>query len=190
MSRQPFDNLRFKIHNIPKSTDLLAEFPELRKHERLRVPVQQNEFIRYLIYLYDPKSDLIKEEPELRDRKKRASELSGFENYDSKVVLEIAFYFLTRVYNDRKFREWCVLQQELEEKQEARWTPIDEKETKDPKNLMEAHAKKRALGTQSLEIHKALDTIESEIFGDNDDLKQKANEMLLTTPEKIAAAYF
>jgi hypothetical protein len=200
MSRQPFENLKYRIHNIPKSADLMEEFPDLKRHETLTFFMQndvritldvaaRNEMLRYLIYLYDQKSDLIRQEPELTERKRKASELSGFTNFEQSWVLEKAFYFLTRVYNDRKFREWCTLQQELEEKQKARWTPINEEDTKDQKQLMEAHEKKGKLRDQAMAIHKVLDVLEPEIFGDNEDLKQHANELLLTTPEKIAGAY-
>jgi hypothetical protein len=209
MSRQPYENLKYRIHNIPKSTDLLEEFPDLRRHtditfyitktwdkekdEEIEVKhriLDLNEMIRYMVYLYDPKSDLIKEESDLGDRKRKAVELSGFKSHQEAWVLQKAFYFLTRIYNDRKFREWCVMQQELEEKQQARWTPINEEETKSEKDRMEAHQKKGLLRNQSLEIHKALDALEGEIFSDNTDLKAKANELLLTTPEKMAGAYF
>jgi hypothetical protein len=204
MTRQPFENLKYRIHNIPKSADLFEEFPELKKHrENLTKYVVKEEdgevtefevenvngLIRYLIYLYDSKSDLIRQEPEISDRKKKASELSGFTDFEEEYVLGKAFYFLTRVFNDRKFREWCTMQQELEEKQQARWKPINEDDTKDQKQLMEAHEKKGKLRDQAMAIHKALDALESEIFSDNDDLKNVAND-LLTTPEKIAAVYY
>ena len=213
MTRQPFENLKYRVHNIPKSANLFEEFPELKKHqaslskytekvksgeddegediyEEIEYEVEDvNGLIRYLIYLYDPKSDLIRQEPELYDRKKRASELSGFKDYEAEYVLEKAFYFLTRAFNDRKFREWCTMQQELEEKQEARWKPIKEDETKDQKQYMEAHEKKGKLRDQAMAIHKALDALNSEIFGDSDEMLNKAND-LLTTPEKIAAAYY
>jgi hypothetical protein len=212
MTRQPFENLKYRIHNVPKSADLFAEFPDLEKHrealttyiekvsvkdefgkddtvEEVKTVENANGLIRYLIYLYDKKSDLIRQEPDLRDRKKRAAELSGFTDYQKDFVLEKGFYFLTRVFNDRKFREWCTNQQELEEKQQARWKPINEDETKDQKQYMEAHEKKGKLREQAMAIHKALDALEPEIFGDNEDVKNLANE-LLTTPEKIAAAYY
>jgi hypothetical protein len=188
MSRQPFENLKYRIHNIPKGADLFEEFPDLKKHETLRVDTLQNELLRYLIYLYDKNSDLIRQEPDLEARKLRASTLSGFTSYQEEWVIDKAFYFLTRVYNDRKFREWCTMQQELEENNEARWLKIDADE-KDQKKLMEAYSKKGALRTQAMEIHKSLDILETEIFNDNVDLTEKANELLLTTPEKIAGAY-
>lgn len=196
MTRQPYETLKWRIHNIPKSVDLLEEFPEFKKHiepfkinEGLRSDSQQNEILRYLIYLYDKGSDLLKEEPDLSKRKWKARELSGMSSNHSVDKLEsMGFYFLTRVTNERKFREWCLMQQELEEKQAARWGRIDESETKDPKQFMEAHAKKGELMKQSMELHKALDAIEQELFSDNVDVKIKSEE-LLTTPEKIASAY-
>lgn len=212
MSRQPFEYLKYRIHNIPKGSDLFEDFPDLKKHEEALINYttegynddvegkkiwgfkkhwlnksQANQLIRYLIYLYDPKSDLIRQEPELADRKKKASELAEFKDYAEKWVLDKGFYFLTRVYNNRKFREWNVLQQELEEKSMARWSIIAD--DGDSKKYMEAHEKKGKLMHQSQEIHKILDAIESELFGEHEDLKAKANELLLTTPEQIAGAY-
>lgn len=195
-TRQPFENLKYRIHNIPKSADLYEEFPDLQKHKyelthkEGEVEVtQHNELLRYLIYMYDPKSDLIRQEPELAERRKKAKELSGlYPNSDNDVLAGLGLYFLTRIIFDRKFREWNTLQQELEENNRARWTPIDQNEG-NQKNLMEAYQKKGLLRTQGMEIQKTLDAIESEIFGDNSDVLKKANEIMLTTPEKIAAAY-
>lgn len=212
MTRQPFEFLKYRIHNIPKGSDLLEEFPDLMKHEEAltKYSIEEyieneegqkvwgekkhkltksdsNKLIRYLIYLYDPKSDLIRQEPELADRKKKASELAGFENYKENWVLDKAFYFLTRIYNNRKFREWCVLQHQLEQKNSAQWSLVVD--DGDSKKFMEAHEKQGKLMHQSQEIHKILDAIESEIFGEHEELKAKANELLLTTPEQIAGAY-
>lgn len=192
MTRQPFENLKFRMHNIPKGANLLEEFPELKRHEELVMlyieKTQPNEIIRYSIYMYDPKSDLLKQEPDYISRKKRAKELSGiFENTSDDLLLEVGWLFINRIFHERKMREWHTLQQELEENNKARWTPIDDTE-KDQKKLMEAYQKKGLLRTQAMEIQKLLDTIESEIFND-EDMKKKAYEVLLTTPEKVAAAY-
>lgn len=188
--KEPFESLKYRIHNIPKSADLLKEFPDLNRHVANNGIEGLNEVIRYLIYMYDPKSDLIKEEPDLSERKRKAFEMSGLsENYKPERLTEMALYVLTKIFNERKMREWHVLHMELEENNKARIKPIDDTEP-DQKKLMEAYGKKGLLRTQSFEIQKALDALDSELFGDNEDIKAKAHELLLTTPEKIAAAYY
>jgi hypothetical protein len=207
MSRQPFEKLKFRIHNIPKGADLWAEFPELNRHVELNEIKERttcaNEVIRYLVYLYDPESDLIKEEQDLTSRMRRAKELSGIhENTDNDLLLDMGWVFISKIYHHRKMREWHTLQLELEENNRARWTQIDideEVEDKDgktktrssssQKNSMEVLQRKSELRKHALEIQKALDVLEPDIFGDNEDVKKKALERLLTNPEKIANAY-
>ena len=198
MTKQPFEKLRFRIHNIPLSVNLLEEFSDLGKHKELVITTHQNEALRYLIYMYDPGSDLIREEGDLLERKKKALVLAGFKEGGSlyqKIIggnedriQNMAFFFVTKVIHNRKFTEWHTLQQELLEINIARWTPIKESENKDQKSLMDAYNKKGNLRQQSMAIQQALDALEAEIFRNNDDIKKIA-EVRLTNPESVAAAY-
>jgi hypothetical protein len=215
MSKQPYENLKWRIHNIPKAADLLEEFPDLKRHVEsfrpneggIRSDSQQNEIIRYLIYMYDPKSDLLKEEPDLQERKRKAREMAGLSiNHGQDKLISMGFYFLTKMINDRKWREWHALQIELEENHRARMVQIDiadeqEVEGQDgetltkkrsasaQKNSMDVLQRKGVLRQQAIELQKSLDALENELFGDNDDVKSKAYEFLMTTPEQVAAAF-
>lgn len=186
---EAFAKLKYRIHNIPKSVNLLDEFPEFKSHTAL-LGDNQNELLRYLIYMYDPNSDLIKQEPDYSTRKAKAAQLSNYYPQDIDYINSKALYFLTRIYWNRKWREWNILQFELYENCRARLITIKEDENQNQKTMMEAYQKKGLLSSQAIEIQKRLDTLDLEIFGDNTDVLRHAEQTLLTTPEAIAAAYY
>ena len=210
MSKIPFENLRFRIHNLPKDVPILDEFPELQKYADLKATkLNQNKMLRFLIYFCDPKSDLIRETPQFAERKAKALKLAGYTVKDGRFVddeadvilngsdkdfheeirneiLNMTFCMVSRVYHDRKFREWFTLQEELDENTRARLTKISDG---NDKATMEAHQKKGLLRQQATSIHQEIDALEKEIFGDDEELKEHAITVRLTSPERVAAAY-
>jgi len=190
---------------MPPDKDVLEEFPELQRHKVLvnsKAPFK-NLLIRYMIFMYDPNSDLLKEITELSRRKTRAAELAGFQHESDylteifelrdKTAINFLQCFLTQVYHSRKYTEWQVLQQELEENNRLRLEPITTKSNKKDKDkdveevdVFEAAKKKGTLRDQATAIHKLIDTIEKEIFGDNDDVKEIAIKSRFLSPENFA----
>lgn len=202
-----FQKLKFNVFNLPPDKEVLEAFPELSRMKVLansKAP-QKNLLIRYLIFMYDPESDLRKEIPELDKRKIRAAELAGFEKQSNylteifelrdKTTLEFIFVLLTQVYHNRKYREWVTLSQELDEYTRLRMDPITTKKSKKGKedesdveeiDVFKAAELKSKLRSQCNDIHKQLDSIDKEIFGDNDDLKLIATRSRYLSPENFA----
>lgn len=200
-----FRKLKFNIFDIPPDVDVLDQYPELGRQKvfvKSKAPLK-NTLLRYLIFLLDPGSDLIREIKDLKDRKVRAAELAGFtkgtdyltEIFEcrDKTTLEFIECFLTQVYHNRKYTEWQTLQQELEEYTRLRWVQIEVKDSKKKKNenpedvdVYKAAAEKTKVRQQSEEIHRMLDALEKEIFGDNDDIKNIAEKSRFISPEAFA----
>jgi len=200
-----FQKLKFRIFDMPPEKDVLEEYPELQRHKVLvnsKAPFK-NLLLRYMIFMYDPQSDLLKEITELARRKIRAAELAGFQHESAylkdifelrdKTALDFLQCFLTQVYHNRKYTEWQVLQQELEENNRLRLEPITTKSNKKDKDsevdevdMFEAAKKKGTLRDQASSIHKLIDAIEKEIFGDNDDVKEIAIKSRFLSPENFA----
>lgn len=199
-----FQKLKFRVFDLPIDADVLENFPELARYKTLaksKAP-QKNLLLRYMIFLYDPGSDLIREIQELNKRKVRAAELAGFKEGDhltsifdltDKAALEFLHCFLTQVYHSRKYTEWQTLLQELEENTRLRLEPIATKKQKqgadkapEDVDVYSAADKKSKLREHSAEIHKMLDVIEKEIFGDNDDVKEIAIKARFMSPETFA----
>lgn len=212
MSKAPYENLRFRIHNLPMEVPLLKEFAELKKHEELKsVIINNDKILRYCIYMFDPKSELIKEIPQLKERKAKALTLAGYKKakdgtweQEAELILNgmsmdveeqkqvtdevqrITFCMLTKVYNDRKFREWQTLHEELDENIQIRMSKIIDK---GDKATVEAIQKKGALREQAKSIHIEIDALEKEIFGEQEELKEHALSVRFISPEVFVSAY-
>jgi hypothetical protein len=199
-----FQKLKFRIFDIPPEKDVLEEFSELRRYKvfvNSKAP-HKNLLLRYMIFMYDPGSDLLKEVSELGRRKIRAAELAGFQHESDylkeifdlrdKTALDFLQCFLTEVYHNRKYTEWQVLHQELEENNRLRLEPITTKSSKkkdeeiEEVDIFEAAKKKGALRDQATSIHELIDAIEKEIFGDNEDVKEIAIKSRYLSPENFA----
>lgn len=201
MTHQKYDALKFRIHNLPLEVNLFKEFPELDHPELYTKLTNQNKVLRYLIYMFDPKSDLLRDFPQLKDRKEKALILAGYQKLEGKLepeaeeilsgtnkeITKMAYAMTTLVYHDRKFREWHTLYQELDEYTALRWKPVSADESKDE---LAAAGKKNELRKFCEAIHDAIDAIEKVIFGDNDDVKNHAVEVMLTSPESVGMAFF
>lgn len=212
MSKSPYEGLRFRIHNLPLEVNLLKEFNELGKHEELKTTIiDNNKILRYCIYMFDPKSELIKEVTQLKERKAKALNLAGYKKnkdgtfeQDAELILNgmshdieeqqqvidevqrVTFCMLTRVYNDRKFREWQTLHEELDENTQFRMSKIIDK---GDKATVDAIEKKGKLREQAKAIHVEIDALEKEIFGDHEELKEHALTVRFSSPEAFVAAY-
>lgn len=203
---KPFRKLKFNIYDLPPETDILDQYPELSRYKVFtasKAP-QKNLLLRYLIFLLDPNSDLLKEIKELKTRKIKAAELAGFtqqndylqEIFDlhDETTVKMMECLLTQVYHNRKYTEWQTLTQELDEYTRLRMEPITTKsrlKNKDEENpediyVFKAASEKTKIRVQCEEIHRMLDAVEKEIFGDNDDIKTLALKSRFVSPESFA----
>lgn len=200
-----FQKLKFKIFDLPPDADLLEHFPELARYKTFTKSkaAQKNLLLRYMIFMYDPGSDLISDISDLQKRKVRAAELAGFKQesdyltsifeFTDKAPLEFMHCFLTQVFHNRKYTEWQTLMQELEENTRLRWEPITTKKMKksgdkevEDVDVYSAADKKSKLRDHSYDIHKMIDAIEKEIFGDNKDVQEIAIKARFISPESFA----
>jgi len=200
-----FQKLKFNVFNLSPDKDVLEAFPELSRFKVLdksKAP-QKNLLLRYLLFMYDPESDLRKEITELDKRKVRAAELAGFEKESDylteifelrdKTTLEFLFVLLTQVFHNRKYREWVTLSQELDEYTRLRLDPITTAKSKkggeediEEIDVFKSAELKSKLRVQCQDIHKQLDSIEKEVFGDNEDVKDVAIRSRFLSPENFA----
>lgn len=193
-----FENLKFKIHDIPKNVDIREKFPELNKYKTIAKSRYPNidTLLRYMIYLYDPNSDLIRSIPDLASRKQQAAlyagythetpELQNIMEFKEQKIVDIVHCILTEVYHNRDYTEWCTLHQELEEYTRLRLKALPNDkvdESGEAVDLFKAMELKGKMRAQTKLIHEQLDALEQKIFGDNIDVKNIAIVSRYTSPE-------
>lgn len=182
---------------------VLDKFPELKKYRAIQ---KRREFahldmvLRYIIYLYDPDSDLRREIPDFSTRKVNAALLAGFQTetpeykrmlaMQEPIIVDLVQCFLSEVYHNRDYTEWCTLQQELDEYTKLRLKALDDKtdDGMDEVNLMKASDLKGKLRKQCEEIHESLDALEDKIWGDDDGTKELAVISRFSSPEAWSKA--
>lgn len=192
-----YKKLKFKIDPNNKGEDVLEKFPELKRHKviaKSRYP-NLNYVLRYIIFLYDPETDLIKDIPDLPNRKRAAAILAGFDletpelnrlmEFKEPKLVDLIHCFLTEVYMNREYREWCTLHQELDEATRLRLKALgdDTKDGEDEVDLFRALELKGKVRKQTEDIHAKLDILEKKLFGGDTDLQQIAYVSRFTSPE-------
>ena len=77
---EDFQYLKYNVFPLPKSANILEEFPELARFSEFTVTTELdiNNVLRYIIYAYDKRSPFLLEKNLLR-RKMDACKLAGFE---------------------------------------------------------------------------------------------------------------
>lgn len=195
MTDHSFQNLRFKIFNEPDKEvkaiiKPLEKYPSVAKLKELPhyLPI-----IKYLLFLYDPKTDLNLEYVRLEDRQAKAAELSGLAKIKDKELLDkintynhtetwgVIQVLLTEVFHDIEYREWQTLLKELDEYTKERWKPTNITKKSD----VEAKA---ILRKQCQEIIETVKQLEQAIFGDHIAVKEVAYKSRFISPESFAKA--
>lgn len=188
-----FQNLRYKIFG-ETDKQIAAILKPLEKYTAIKKLSTNPQFIpivKYLIYLYDPKTDLNLEYVRLEERIDKAAELSGLDKHQSVLteittyknseVLDVIQVLLTQVFHDVEYREWQTLHKELDEYTKARWEPSDI--TK--KTGIEAKA---ILRKECQNIIDQIKQLEQSVFGDHVGLKEIAYKSRFINPESFAKA--
>jgi hypothetical protein len=195
-----FKKLKYQVLDIDDKKDISKLIPDFGRCKEIASykGANKNEILKYFVLLYDPKSPLIEQYHDIKERKYEAAVLAGFrlgkDGFSDSVlqiienknpfVVDIAEVFLTKIYHGRKYREYQVLYQELDEYSRMRHESI--KETTDKDQLIAAE-KKTKLRQACIEIHEQLDKLEKEIFGDNDDMLEMAIKSRYMSPERYAS---
>lgn len=206
-AKEPFRNLRYRIHGIDHELDLLDQFKGLKRYEAFTdfKHEDRDKFIRYIIYYYDPGSDLHREYPDNYDRKQEAAELAGFERHnngawksktldailvgdfdreDTKPVFHMIFTYLTQIVRNHIFTNYMLALANLTEIQIRLAMPV--KAGKDEKKFMEAIHKKGDLWSEVDRLEKKIKNYEEELFKDDESVKEQAEKDGLLIPEFVA----
>jgi hypothetical protein len=101
MEGKKFQNIRFKVLDVPKGTELLLKFPELGACDEFRnyIDGDRNYVIRYICLAYDPQSDLYKDYTDLTKIKEAAAELAEFPRNTKTGKFEDKVYRMIRMEN-------------------------------------------------------------------------------------------
>lgn len=192
MSTERFSKLKFKIHELKGL--VIDKYPVLESYKAIKVAKEYikndkvlDKLLRYTIYMYDPGTDLTSEIPDLTERKAEARKLAGFTKADDKMVKAIedglTYYenvfhcFFLEIYFDRKHREWHTAGHELDYYTKKRWDTA----------TSDTYAQRKQLSDFCDSIHRKMDALEAEMFGDHADIKASVIADRWSSPEKYAA---
>lgn len=204
-----FQKLLFKIHGIPHDQELkekipaLFEYDEFNKYKRK----DRDNFIRYIIYLYDLNSELRDEYPfpDLQRRREAAAELAGFtkeggdwparlkkvmeykfNDEGSIAVWEMIFRYL-KIQNKPLWIELVTLEREYDENVQRRWKiVVDEKD----KDAIMALEKKSKIRDDCKKILSEIGGIEERLFGEDEKLMEKVKTELPPLRPETVHKYF
>lgn len=101
MEAKKFQNIRFKVHEVPQGTELLIKFPELGACQEFMnyFSGDRNYVIRYICYAYDPESDLYKDFTDISKIKEAAADLAEFPRNEKTGKFEEHVYMMMRMEN-------------------------------------------------------------------------------------------
>ena len=185
MEAKKFQNLRFKVHEVPQKTELLIKFPELGACEEFRnyTGGDRNYVIRYISYAYDPGSDLYNDFTDIFRIKEAAADLAEFQRnpktgkFDESVyammrmentaINDMIFSFL-KIINNHTWAQIQVNEQMFWEYARLLSEPVTGEGSKD---ILQAADIKKKLREEIKTIATDLDVFYKQMFGDNEDLK-------------------
>lgn len=193
MSASRFSRLKFKIHNLKglvvTTYPVLLSYKAIADAQKSLKDTDLDKVLRYIFYLYDRESEIIQEIQDLKERKTEAMDLAGIVKSDKKIIaglenneqpyIGLIHCFFLEIVHSRKYREWHTAGEELDDLTRQRWNKdemkkLSSKQRSDLINLCD-------------EIHKKMDALEEEIFGDNTDVKESVVVDRWSSPERFAA---
>ena len=178
----------------PMAKNLTDKYPVLKS----LMPKGENaeNILRYILFLYDPKSPLIKDSRNIKTRKQEAARLAGFDlkkdsdlldtvfSFKNKGAAECAISFLKEHIHNRTWSMIVSHEQTFYEYNERLMKPVDaEGETKE-KDVMATIVLKSKLIQDLKDIHSILKEYYKEIF-DDDELRDKVINNRIS-PETMA----
>lgn len=177
---------------------MLKAYPrlsEITPHDSDTLP-HFDRVIRYICFLYDPKTPLIISERDLNYRKQVAAELSGFDIEDDEEFLQplynsqyewavtLLMRFLIRFAKQRQWAYICAIEMAYWENIQRIMKPVEKgKDVKDWDELKAIEIKAKLKDEAEKDL-KRLDTLYKQFFGEDDGLEEAAKNVRLT-PESI-----
>ena len=188
-SKEQFKNCRFN----PFEKDLTEKYPELKTVQ----PKCQNgeSIMRYILFMYDPKSPLIRDIRNIKSRKQEAAKLAGFDlekdtdlldglyDFTDERILKSTVHFLIEFIHDRVWSMIVSLEQTFYEYNERLLKPVDSTDTKE-KDIMATIVLKSKLIQDLKDIHNLLKEYYKEIFDDEKLIEKIVNKI---TPESMSS---
>lgn len=189
-SQESFKNCLFN----PLVKDLTGKYPALIP----LLPQGENgeKILKYILFLYDPKSPLIKDSRNIKTRKQEAARLAGFDlqkdtdfldrlySFKNKEAAAKTVLFLKEFIHNRTWSMIVSHEQTFYEYNERLMKPVeDDKETKE-KDIMSTIVLKSKLVQDLKDIHSTLKEYYKEMF-DDDDLRDKVVNTRIS-PETMA----
>jgi hypothetical protein len=189
-SQESFKNCLFN----PLVKDLTGKYPALIP----LLPKGENgeKILKYILFLYDPKSPLIKDSRNIKTRKQEAARLAGFDlqkdtdfldslySFKNKEAAAKTVLFLKEFIHNRTWSMIVSHEQTFYEYNERLMKPVeDDKETKE-KDIMSTIVLKSKLVQDLKDIHSTLKEYYKEMF-DDDDLRDKVVNTRIS-PETMA----
>lgn len=185
MEAKKFQNIRFKVQEVPHGTELLLKFPELGACEEFRNygSGDRNYVIRYICYAYDPGSDLYKDYTDIFKIKEAAADLAEFPRSEKTGKFEEKVYQMMRMENSEindmviaflkmiNNHIWAQIQvneQMFWEYARLLSEPVTGEGSKD---ILQAADIKKKLREEIKTIATDLEGFYKQMFGDNEDLK-------------------
>jgi hypothetical protein len=185
-----WDLLKYNVIEKPVS----EVCKELLQLEEFKSTNRDNEkIIKYICVLYDPNTPLVKGYPRFEERQNYAIQLADLSNHvkveqiktlEEDRVAKMAFAFLTKIFHNILWREYIILNHELNEFTQLRIEPIKKDDKMDDKKVMEAAEKKGKLRQQCTEIINEIARLEEKIFGKDETLVNYVKKRF-STPEQV-----
>lgn len=198
MEVKKFQNLRFKVHEVPQGTELLIKFPELGACQEFRnySKGDRNYVIRYICYAYDPGSDFYEEFADIFKIKEAAAELAEFPRNPKTGKFEAHVYEMMRmeidgvndmiiaflsILNNHTWTQIHVNEQMFWEYSKLLSEPV---KGKDSKQILEAANVKSKLREEIKIIANDLSGFYKQMFAGDEDLTELAKtKVKAITPE-------
>ncbi len=178
----------------PLAKDLTGKYPALLP----LLPKSDNgeKILRYILFLYDPKSPLIKDSRNIKTRKQEAARLAGFDltkdtdflddlfAFKNKEAAAKAVLFLKEFIHNRTWSMIVSHEQTFYEYNERLMKPVEDNDDTKEKDVMATIVLKSKLVQDLKDIHSILKEYYREIF-DDDDLRDKVVNNRIS-PETMA----
>lgn len=198
-----FSSLRFPVHRVTDPLD--KAFPDLFRLQefkklKLRADIDWQKLVKYICFMYDPKSDLIQEfQGELKERKEAAAVEAGFEREPNgkwpKALLagmeikdpeiHAAIMAFLKIFKNHEWTDIVVTEQELYEFQSLRFKAINDESS----DIYGDAKKKDGLMASASDRRASLKILRAEFYGDNKDLEAPEFDEMITpeNAERILA---
>lgn len=205
-SIEKFQKLKYPVHNV--SGNLLEKFPDLTRYKAFRdyKMADNNKFIKYIVYLYDPASELHTEYADVQEIKEAAAKEAGFKkiadgSWDNEKlnnimagdynhehaskIFEMIMCYITRIVNRVKWTQYCSTLTQYENINRLLMGKLDF--TSD-KEKVSSYRNFKDLNKLSEELADRLQVLQQELFaGDEEVANETVKRTPILTPEYIAS---